>query len=173
MADIGAYAGVGMSALYRRYPSKHALVASLVAETRAAYEAEIARATQRLRAGDPAWDVYTCFLGALVDANAHFVTPGSPQIAHILEQDPTTWHALTHQNQALFATVQATGVLRPGIEFIDIGLLLGAISAVRGENPERSHHLRRRVLAVVIDGLRPELAPLTGQTPTTADYQAP
>ena len=51
MADIGAYAGVGMSALYRRYPSKQALIASLVAGTLTAYRTELTRATQA-RAGD-------------------------------------------------------------------------------------------------------------------------
>ena len=66
-----------------------------------------------------------------------------------------------------------TGVLRPGLALIDIGLLLGAVSAVRGASPERSLHLRRRVLPVILDGLRAELSLLTCDTPNPADYRAP
>jgi AcrR family transcriptional regulator len=173
MADIGAYAGVGMSALYRRYPSKHALVATLVAGTLTAYRSELTRATQRLGAGEAGWDVYGDFLRALVDANAHFISPGTPEVAELLAHDEATWHEITEQNHALFNTVHQTGVFRAGVGFIDIGLLLGAVSAVRGATPQRSLQLRRRTLAIVLDGLRAGLPPLTGDAPTPADYRAP
>ena len=173
MADIAAFAGVGMSALYRRYPSKQALVAGLVDETRAAYQTELARAVERLRTGDTPWDVYADFLRALVEANAHFAHPGTPQIAELLERDEAVWRDITEQNHALFTTTHAAGVFRPGLAFVDIGLLLGAVSAVRGVNPQRSLQLRRRLLEAILDGLRAELPPLTGDPPTATDYRAP
>jgi AcrR family transcriptional regulator len=173
MADIAAFANVGMSALYRRYPSKQALVASLVDETRASYQTELARTAERLTAGDAPWDVYADFLRALVDANAHFTHPGTPQIAELLERDVAVWDAITDQNHALFSSTQAAGVFRPGLAFVDIGLLLGAVSAVRGVDPQRSLELRRRLLHVILDGLRAELPPLTGDPPTATDYRTP
>lgn len=173
MAELGAAAGVGMSALYRRYSSKQALVETIVEEARVLYEREIDVAEDRLEAGDPALDVYADFLLAIVDSNVYYASPGAPPVAAALARGATEWRKITDANRHLFDAIQSAGVLRPGLDFIEVGMLLGAISAVRGSTPDRSRNLRRRALAVVLDGLRAGLAPLPGEPPDAADYRAP
>ncbi|MET3806148.1 AcrR family transcriptional regulator [Nakamurella sp. UYEF19] len=172
ISEVGQAAGVGMSALYRRYASKEELLTALLDEARLTYEREIDCAQERLAASEDPWAVYSDFLAAIVDANVHFVSAGTPALATIFERRRTQWDKVTDQNRALFTAVRDRGVLRAGAEFADIGVLLQAISAVRGESQTRSRTLRRRTLTIVLDGLRAELPPLTGTAATGVDYRA-
>jgi AcrR family transcriptional regulator len=68
IAAVADQAGVGMSALYRRYPSKEALLARLAGDGLRRYitEAEAALADD----GDP-WAAFAGFMGRIVDADTH------------------------------------------------------------------------------------------------------
>jgi hypothetical protein len=60
-----------------------------------------------------------------------------------------------------------SGLLRPGIAVHDLGLILEQIAAIRFVHDERTETLRRRHLAISLDGLRaPSPEPLPGPPPT-------
>ena len=71
IAAVAQRAGVGMSALYRRYPSKHALLAHLAGDGLRRYRtaAEAALADDH----DP-WAAFTGFMARIVDADTHSLT---------------------------------------------------------------------------------------------------
>ena len=66
-----ARAGVGISALYRRYPSKEDLLGTLCANGQPTYMAEAERALAD--DGDP-WEAYATFLRRIVAADTHSLT---------------------------------------------------------------------------------------------------
>ena len=71
IAAVAERAGVGISALYRRYPSKEELLGTLCAIGQDVYLAEVERALAD--DGDP-WDAYVTFLHRIVDADTHALT---------------------------------------------------------------------------------------------------
>jgi hypothetical protein len=66
---------------------------------------------------------------------------------------------------ALLERTRAAGALRPGIEVGDLSLLFEQLQAVRIGDAARTTAVRRRHLAVVLDGLR---APGSGELPGPA-----
>jgi hypothetical protein len=68
----------------------------------------------------------------------------------------------------LFERTQAAGAIRPDAVVNDVALILEQLASIRlGDEAERTHALRRRYLALALDGLRvrPE-HPLPGAPPT-------
>ena len=170
MSAIGRAAGVGMSALYRRYENKATLLQVLLAETRAAYEEQIALAQDRLDEGLEPFEVYVQFLTALVAAHANFLAPTASGMADAGAADRAAWGEVSMANLALFERVRAAGALRDGLTFLDIAVLITAVSSIRGEDVDRSRTLRSRVLAVVVEGLRSVAPRLSGDGPTVQDF---
>src|SRR5689334_18297541 len=71
IAMVAERAGVGISALYRRYPSKEELLGRLCAIGQEVYLAEVERALAD--DGDP-WTAYVTFLARIVEADTHALT---------------------------------------------------------------------------------------------------
>ncbi len=70
--------------------------------------------------------------------------------------------------QALFAKVK--DVLRPGVDVHDVSLVFEVVAAVKTSDQQRTQQLRRRYLAVILDGLRAtERGALPGPPPTWQD----
>jgi len=83
-----------------------------------------------------------------------------------------TQRALAEQGnqlaQALFAKVK--DVLRPGVDVHDVSLVFEVVAAVKTSDQQRTQQLRRRYLAVILDGLRAtERGALPGPPPTWQD----
>ncbi|RYB91661.1 TetR family transcriptional regulator [Nocardioides oleivorans] len=170
MATIAAEAGVGMSAFYRRWASKDALVLALNLQFLAAYEAAINAANEMLDSGAPAVDVLGDHLHSLLgDEETYHADPtvGLPARG---TPEHERWLAVSRRNQALFERFSAEGALREGVTFVDLGLVFTAATSAHGETPDRTVELRHRLLDMLIDGLRPGAPPLTGRGPTTVDY---
>ena len=53
----------------------------------------------------------------------------------------------------LFKRTMAAGALRRGLTFLDVSFLLELVSMARLGDAERTAELRRRYLAVIIDGI--------------------
>src|ERR1700761_7381278 len=70
IGQVARTAGVGISALYRRYPSKEALLATLCLDGLRQFVA-IAEAARELT--DP-WEAFTDFLRGIIDADVHSLT---------------------------------------------------------------------------------------------------
>ena len=71
IATVAERAGVGISALYRRYASKEDLLSHLCTEGQETYLAEVERALAD--DGDP-WDAFVGWLQRIVDADTHAMT---------------------------------------------------------------------------------------------------
>lgn len=170
IAAVAERAGVGISALYRRYTSKEELLGTLCAVGQETYLAEVE--TALADAGDP-WEAYVRWLHRIVDANTHALTV---RLAGTFA--PTTQHLdraerMRQLGTRLFERTMAAGVLRPGLTFLDVAFLLELISTTRLGDGERTADLRKRFLAVIIDGISAGAsASLPGRPPTWPEQTA-
>jgi AcrR family transcriptional regulator len=173
-APIGAVAraaGVGISALYRRYPSKEALLATLCLDGLRQFVA-IAQAAREVT--DP-WEGFVEFLRGIVDADVHSLT-----VCLAGRFTPTPEHrALAMQAGALAVEIlhraQQAGAVRADIESTDLPMIYEQLAAIRLGDAEHIRDLRRRYLDVHLAGLRAvaiSYGELTGSAPTQAELGA-
>lgn len=162
IAAVAQRAGVGISALYRRYPSKEALLQKLSLDTLRAY-VEVAEAALAKR--DP-WEAFVEFMKGALDARSGAMTvrlAGAFAVTEeIMAEVPRAYQA----TRRLLENALQAGVLRPGIEVGDISLLLEQLQAIDIGNDERNGQLRHRYLAVILDGLRHAKEPLPWPAPS-------
>ena len=170
IAAVAQRAGVGISALYRRYSSKHELVATLCAIGQETYLAEVERALAQDR--DP-WDAWVQWLRRIVDADTHALVVRlagtfTPTPAHLERAE-----LIRVLGNRLFSRTKATRAFRPGLTFLDVNLLLEMVSTTRLGDAARSAEMRRRYLDVVITGMSSGSAGrLAGRPPTWQEESA-
>ncbi|MGG5257708.1 TetR/AcrR family transcriptional regulator [Phycicoccus avicenniae] len=170
IADVARRAGVGISALYRRHPSKEALLRELTRDGlerfAAALEAGLADE------GDP-WTAYAAALAAVVEG-------GSQALAQRLAGSFAPDDALTalagradDLYRALDRRAREAGVLREDVSAADVILLLEVVMLVDLPDPARIGELRQRYLALVLQSLRaPAAGPLPGAPADGAELAA-
>ena len=67
----------------------------------------------------------------------------------------------------LFARTRKAGALRPGLDVHDLSLIFEQLAALRAGDEARTHQLRRRYLALILDSMHePGAGPLPGPAPT-------
>jgi AcrR family transcriptional regulator len=149
ISHVAERAGVGISALYRRYPSKEVLLCRLCHDglRRFIDEAEAA-------AEEPdGWTALTGFLTRVVDADVHSLT------VHLAGTFTPTAEMGADARRAnelaagLVARAHESGRLRRDAVAEDIGMILECCAAIRVDDPERTAELRRRYLAMLVEGL--------------------
>jgi AcrR family transcriptional regulator len=170
IAAVAEQAGVGMSALYRRYASKEDLLRRLCADGLERYiaAAEAALADE----GDP-WFAFVEFMVRLVDADTHSLTlklAGTFTPTEELYRESARAQELTAR---LFDRTKAAGAIRPDIRVDDLGFLLEQVAAVRVADEVRTNQLRHRYLALLLEALHtPSDQPLPGPAPTWQEQTA-
>jgi AcrR family transcriptional regulator len=171
MADIARRAGVGIGTLYRRYPSKEALVQHLCLDGMRQLEAVTRSALQRV--DDDPWDAFATWMrdalaagaGSLGAALAGTFTPTDELLGAARELYAT--------GQELIERVKAAGALRADVTQEDVNLLFEQLRAVRLGDDERTAELQRRYLALMLQALRaPGVAPLPGSPPAWAEIRS-
>jgi len=163
VAAVAEQAGVGISALYRRYPGKEDLLRTLCHDglRRFITEAESA-------AGDPdPWRALRKFLQRVVDADVHSLTV---HLAGTFTPTPEMHDDARRAGElagALVRRAQAAGRLRADLVPDDIGLVLEGCASIRVPDPARTTELRQRYLRLQLDGLAASSAqePLPGPPP--------
>jgi AcrR family transcriptional regulator len=164
IAVVAEHAGVGISALYRRYRSKEELLQQLSLNGLRRYIAEVEAALAD--DADP-WEAFAAFMRRAVDADTssltlHLAGTFTPTEAHW--RDGETAFQL---NARLLNRTKAAGVLRSEINVSDLSLLFEQLAAIKVGDPERTRHLRQRYLGLLLDALRDNsAAPLPGPPPT-------
>ncbi|NUO58172.1 MAG: TetR/AcrR family transcriptional regulator [Hamadaea sp.] len=149
VAAVAERAGVGMSALYRRFPGKEDMLRRLCQDGLLRYNAE---AEAALAGGTPGWAALEAFLGNVVDADVHSLTV---HLAGTFTPTPEmTQEARRSGELAARLVEQAKSELRPGVGLADLGFVLEACAAIRVPDGVRTKELRRRYLAVILAGLR-------------------
>ena len=172
VSAVAEAAGVGMSALYRRYPSKEELLRRLCT---IGLETYIAIAEDCVAdEGDP-WEAFATFMRRQVEAGSNALTlklagtfTPSPELFELAEYAGTL-------NVRLFDRTAAAGVLRPDVSVADLGLLLEQVAAIDfGATPERNATLRLRCMELLLDGMRAGAArgELPGPTVTDEEFAA-
>jgi AcrR family transcriptional regulator len=149
ISDVAKRAGVGISALYTRYASKEDLLRKLCTDglQRFVEETEAALADDR-----EAWDVFSDYMRRLVDADTSSLTLA---LAGAFKPTPAMFalaERANHLTESLFKRVK--GELRTGVAVHDISLVFELVAAVKFSDQCRTKQLRRRYLAVLLDGLR-------------------
>jgi AcrR family transcriptional regulator len=170
IAAVAEHAGVGISALYRRYASKETLLRRLCAD---GLEAYIAAASEALADdGDP-WEAFARFMRRVVDADTHSLTSrlaGTFTPTEELNRDAGVAQEL---NERLFERTRAAGAIRPDLDVNDLSFVFEQIAAVRLGDEGRTSQLRHRYLALLLEAMhRPATAPLPGPPPTWQELTA-
>jgi AcrR family transcriptional regulator len=171
IAAVAKHAGVGISALYRRYASKEDLLRTLCADGLELY-IEIARRAVEDEADD-LWDVFATFMRSVVEADTLTLTI---KLAgrFKLDQDFIARAAYSAElNRALVGRFQAAGVLRDDVVVPDLSHIFTQLSAVYGPTDQRTAELRARYLALHLDALRApgRTRPLPGPRPRARELQ--
>jgi AcrR family transcriptional regulator len=149
IAAVAERAGVGISALYRRYPSKEDLLRQVCHDGLRRFIAEAEAA-----AADPDdWSALVGFIRRLVAADVHSLTV---HLAGTFTPTPEMGKAAQRANALaaeLIERARAGGRLRPDVVPADLTLILEGCAAIRVPDAERTATLRQRYLAILLAGL--------------------
>ena len=149
IAAVAERAGVGISALYRRYAGKEDLLRQLCHDGLRRFIAEAEAA-----ASDPdGWSALAGFIRRLVAADVHSLTV---HLAGMFTPTAEMGQAAQRANALaaeLIDRAHASGRLRPDVVSADLALILESCSAIRVPDAERTATLRQRYLAILLDGL--------------------
>ena len=171
VAAVARQAGVGISALYRRYASKEELLRTLCGDGLQQY-VDIARAALEDESGD-AWELFAAFMQRIVEADTHTLTINLAGRFTPTERERCNAVLAAELNQKLVSRAQRAGVLRDDINADDLSFVFEQIAGVHGATPERTAQLRARSLTLQLDGLRaPGSTPLPGPPPTGEEQRA-
>ncbi|MBO9554587.1 TetR/AcrR family transcriptional regulator [Cellulomonas sp.] len=170
IAAVAQEAGVGVSALYRRYAGKEDLLATLCADGLRRF---IQAADEAERIDDPAAQL-DAFVRGVIAQDVHSLTvhlagtfTPTPELGELAAE-------ATARGDAIFHRAKAAGVVRDDLETTDLAMVFEQITAVRLDDPARTAVLRDRYLTLLLDALRPQAAtgPLPGPAPTAAELGA-
>jgi AcrR family transcriptional regulator len=166
IAAVAQRAGVGISALYRRYQGKEDLLRQLCHDGLQQFIA-IAQRAGEIAGG---WEAFAAFLTGVVEADVHSLTvhlAGTFTPTPEMNEDAIVAVTLA---DGLLARAVASGRLRPGVVSADVTLILEGCAAIRVPDRERSRQLRLRYLGLLLDGLRArDAGDLPGPAPGTAE----
>jgi AcrR family transcriptional regulator len=150
MAEIARRAGVGNATVFRRFPTKDALIAAVVSKQIRELAAFVEEALEEADAGD-AFRAFVWHAGELHarDRGLHEGFSRCVGMRDVAEAKAEL-NGLIDQ---LIGRAQEAGALRPDIAADDVSTLVG--SAIRGASNSPDPELWRRYVEVVLDGLRP------------------
>lgn len=168
IAAVADRAGVGISALYRRYAGKEALLRQLCHDGLRRY---IAIAEDALDEPDD-WSAFAGFLARVVDADVHSLTVHLAGTFTPTEEMGRDARRAGELASTLVERAHASGRLRPDVVVQDLGLVLEGCAAVRVPDGERTRELRRRQLAILLGGLSTEsdAGALPGPPPAAGEF---
>jgi AcrR family transcriptional regulator len=150
VAAVAERAGVGMSALYRRYPGKEDLLRRLCHDGLRRFNAEAESAASAHTDG---WAALEAFLAGVVEADVHSLTV---HLAGTFTPTPEMRADAVRSGElvtGLVRSAHASGRLRTDVVAEDVTLLLESCSAIRLPDPDRTRQLRLRHLRLLLDGM--------------------
>ena len=149
VAAVAARAGVGIGALYRRYATKDDLLRRVCHEGLLRFIAEAEEAAD----DDDAGRALARFLRHVVDADLHSLTV---RLAGRFAPTEEMWRDAERAGalaRALVERAVASNAVRADAVPGDLDLILEGCAAIRVPDPSRTAELRRRHLALLLDGL--------------------
>jgi AcrR family transcriptional regulator len=172
MAEIARAAGVGVGTLYRRFPTKEALVQALLLD-RLERDAEVLRSASTGEGA--AWSAFERALRFVAHAQLE-----DRALKQLVGGTVAETEELTAARQELFALAaelaaraQEEGSLRGDFERGDLPLLFGGVAQSEWLSGDRAVGVIDRYVTIVLDGLRaPGQSPLGGEALTSAEVEA-
>lgn len=164
ISAVAERAGVGISALYRRYSSKEELLRQLSSDGLRTYiaEAEAALADE----GDP-WATFVGFMRGIVDADTHSLTLRLAGTFTPTEELARNAIKAMELNIRLLERTKAAGAIRADLDVNDLSFLFEQVASIRLGDEARTNQLRHRYLALLLDALHaPSPGALPGPPPT-------
>jgi AcrR family transcriptional regulator len=168
ISAVAEHAGVGISALYRRYPSKENLLRTLCGNGLRTYLDAIETAVNDT--GD-VWAAFVTFMERVVEVDTHALTQ---RLAGTFTPTPELFRDAEYSaglNLRLVERAKEAGVLRPDFDVNDLSFIFEQLSSVRIGDENRTRQLRARYLALFLQAMRVgtaagEAGPLPGPPPT-------
>lgn len=161
IAEVAKRAEVGISALYRRYPSKEDLLRKLAGDGLARYT-ELAR--EALDADGDLWEAFCAFMRGVVIADTPSITV---RLAGTFTPSPDMFHLAIEGdeiNKAMLERFKSGGVLRADVENGDLQMVTESLAAIDIGDKERTTEVRLRALELYLEALRaPGAGPLPGE----------
>lgn len=169
MSAVARRAGVGQATLYRRYPSKEALVIAVAQHALGA----IAEAADAALDAPEAWEGVADFL-------TWFAESGTLRTGGLLGTftPPEELFALARRGnlamQQLIDRAIAAGRCRADATGADLTLIATMVAGLEAADAERTTTLRRRYVDLALQALAlTSAAPLTGPAPVAGELEAP
>ncbi|GLW65368.1 TetR family transcriptional regulator [Actinomadura rubrobrunea] len=170
VSAVARHAGVGISALYRRYRSKEDLLQRLADEGMDRYLAEVERALADDR--DP-WTAFADFMRRCLDMGAGTLALRLAGGVPATEEMTAKESRMREATERLLDRLKEAGAVRRDIGAGDVAVVLEHVHAIRVGEDERLRRLRHRYLTFVLAGLRmPEDVELPGPAPTWQEVRA-
>jgi AcrR family transcriptional regulator len=166
VAQVAAEAGVGIGSLYRRYPTKEALLQHLC---QASMDQQVAAAEEALEPGeDPtdSWEALAGFVRECVGFRAGVLSAVAGMIG-VTEEMRETARRAHDLLERLVGRARQAGALRRDAGSVDIHELIELFS----RRPAGNTLAHERLLAIALDGLRaPGTEALPGPPPDWQSY---
>lgn len=150
---IAAHAGVGVGTVYRRFPDKAELIDALFEQ---GVDNVVAVAEEGLAIEDP-WDGLVHFLVGTQELQAADRGLRELMLASQGERrcSSSARERIGPVAGQLLARAQAAGAVRADLAVSDLPLTQFAIGALRDHTRDEAPELWRRLMTIVLDGLRP------------------
>ena len=147
--EIAKRAGVGHGTVFRRFPTKEALVAAVVCKRLD----ELSAAAEQLLDGTDPGEAFEAFVWQMAEVYARdrCIFEGLPRCAELADVVAVKAQFLDVVRR-LLARAQAAGAVRADLEPQDVPMLVG--SAILGSSWSPEGEPWRRFVAVVLDGMR-------------------
>lgn len=171
MSAIAERAGVGIGTLYRRFPTKEALVEALMLDH---LERILEEGEQTIRGTPDPWQAFVRYLRFLVGWKARDEGLAELFAGRVIVSDETSAMRgrIEAQLRELIRRAQEAGELRADIAIGDVGVLLSSVCSVPWPHGDRGRQLNERFLGVVVDGLRaPAASPLPYRPATLPEIE--
>jgi AcrR family transcriptional regulator len=146
VADVARAAGVGMGTLYRRFPSKEALIEALVTEV---LDATIVMAKQAAERTDGSG------LETFLDASGAYQAEHLGCLPKLWNSDHRMVRIARRLIADLLADAQSHGRVRPDLTSTDISMVMWSIRGVLETTRTSAPDAWRRHLDLLIAGMRP------------------
>jgi AcrR family transcriptional regulator len=164
IAEVAKRAGVGISALYRRYPSKEDLLRKLCGDGLARHMELVQEAVD---AEGDAWEAFCRFMREVVAADTASITV---KLAGTFTPTPDMFAAGVagaELNDALMRKLRAAGVLREDAAIGDLIMITESLASISIGDAKRTREVRLRNLELYLEALRaPGQGPLPGTAPS-------
>lgn len=152
LEDIARRAGVGIGTLYRNFPTRQALLEAVYVDEVAA----ICAAADDLDALAP-WDALVAWLRSFADYATTKKALGAELMAYLDGEAPVFLQcrqSIVAAGAPLLERAQQAGEVRSDAELMDVMRMVGGIATIANAEPGQVD----RILAVALDGLRPQPA---------------